>query len=432
MKGRIGQRAFTDHLAADLTAAMDEWAELTGRRYGLIEPYRTEDAERIVVAIGTMADTCLAVVDHLRRQGQRVGCVAITAFRPFPATELATTLGEARAVAVVERTEEPTASWNPLTREVRSALYDRALAGMPVPRLISGSAGLGSRDVAAGDLAAVFETLADPGSMEKHERFVLGIRHPLALEAPPLEIRPAGAYSVRGYSVGGFGSVTTNKLVATLCGDLFGLQVQAYPRYGSEKKGLPTTYFLTVADEPIRGHSELTEVDLVPVHDAAAFRHGAPLAGLVDGGTVFLQSALRDPEAIWASLPAPARAEILARQIRLTAMDSAELARRHAPRPDLTVRMQGVALVGVFLRLAPYAARRGLDDEHLFAALREVLVRYLGKRGTGVVDANLALIREAYASIIDVTAAISSPTARQDGSGSRRPRPSGLPQEVTA
>jgi pyruvate-ferredoxin/flavodoxin oxidoreductase len=283
------------------------------------------------------------------------------------------------------------------------------VAGLPVPEVLSGSAGLGSRDVAAGDLAAVFDHLADDAASAAKPFFVLGIQHPLGLPANRLELRPEGAYSVRGHSIGGFGSVTTNKLVATLCGELFGLRVQAYPRYGSEKKGLPTTYYLTIAEAPIRGHAELHVVDFVPVHDVSAFHHGAPLSGLVDGGTVFLHSPLKDPEAIWATLPAPARSEIVARRIRVTALDTAELARRHAPRPDLTVRMQGVALVGVFLRTSPFATRLGFSDEALFDALRGVLKRYFGKRGGTVVDANLAVIREAYSAIIDVTAAIGAP-----------------------
>jgi pyruvate-ferredoxin/flavodoxin oxidoreductase len=94
------------------------------------------------------------------------------------------------------------------------------------------------------------------------------------------------------------------------------------------------------------------------------------------------------------------------RDIRLVALDSAELARRHAPRPDLMIRMQGVALVGVFLRVAPIAGRFGLDREALLEAVRSQLTRFFGKRGGAVVDANLAVITEAYDGIIDVTAAI--------------------------
>ncbi|MFL5716865.1 MAG: 2-oxoacid:acceptor oxidoreductase family protein, partial [Chloroflexota bacterium] len=340
MKGRIGQRAYTDRIPGELAAAMADWTALTGRPAGVIDAYRCTDASEIVVAMGTMADTAIAVVDHLRAQGRPVGCVAVTSFRPFPVAELVAALRRARTVGVVERTDDPLAAANPLTREVRSSLYDAAAEGVMVPRVLSFSAGLGSRDIAAGDLVAVFDRLAIHGDLpERHA--VLGIRHPLALERIPVDLRPAGSWSLRGHSIGGFGSVTTNKLVATLAGELFDKVVQAYPRYGSEKKGLPTTYFMTAASERIRQHAELDHVDFVPLHDVAAFGQGSPLRGLADGGTVFVQSPLLDPAAIWASIPAAARDEMLARGIRLAALDTATLARARAPRPELVTRMQG-------------------------------------------------------------------------------------------
>ena len=251
---------------------------------------------------------------------------------------------------------------------------------------------------------------------------VLGIRHPLALERVPVDLRPAGAWSLRGHSIGGFGSVTTNKLVATLAGELFDKQVQAYPRYGSEKKGLPTTYYLTIADEPIRLHAELDQVEFVPLHDVSAFGLGDPLAGLTDGGDLFIQSTLVDPQAIWASIPAAVRAELVARRIRVTALDTAGLASAHAPRPELRIRMQGVALVGVFLRVAPFAARAGLDREALMGAVGSRLGRFFGKRGGPVVAANLAVIEAAYDGLIDVSAALGLPT----GLPPARPRPACL------
>ncbi len=405
MKGRIGQRAFYHRLAEELRIAMHEWTTLTGRTYGLIDAYRCDDAETIVVAMGTIADTAIVVVDALRAKGQRAGCVGVTSFRPFPAARLAAALANARAVAVIERTDEPAAADNPLTREVKAALADRASDGASIPKVFSVSAGMGSRDVAAGDIAAVYRWIDRPAAA--NGRFaVLGVRHPLALAREPMEIRPRGAYSLRGHSIGGFGSVTTNKLLAALVGDLFGLHVQAYPRYGSEKKGLPTTYFLTIADEQIRTHAELDQVDFVPLYDVAAFGHGDPLAGLVDGGTLFVQSALTDPTAIWMQIPVAARIRILARGIRVAALDTVGLARQHSPRADLLVRMQGIALVGVFLRLTPFAARNGLEGDRLMAEVRTRLERFFGKRGGQVVDANLAVVREAFDAVIDVTGAL--------------------------
>jgi pyruvate-ferredoxin/flavodoxin oxidoreductase len=343
-----------------------------------------------------------------------VGSVTVTSFRPFPAEALSSALRRARSVAVIERTDEPLAASNPLTREVRSALYEAAAEGVMVPRVLSVSAGLGSRDVAAGDLVAVFDRMAQRRE-PPFAHAVLGIRHPLALERVAVDLRPPGSWSLRGHSIGGFGSVTTNKLVATLAGELFGKVVQAYPRYGSEKKGLPTTYYLTIADGPVRGHAELDRVDFVPLHDVSAFGLGDPLAGLVDGGALFIQSPSVDPEAIWASIPASARAEILARRIHVTALDTAGLAAGAAPTADLRIRMQGVALVGVFLRVAPFAERAGLDRTSLLAAVRERLGRFFGKRGANVVEANMAVITRAYDELIDVTAAIGAPVSSLEG-----------------
>ena len=406
MKGRIAQRAFYDRLSEVTHEAMREWGELTGRHYDLVNPYCCEDAEEILVAMGTIADTAITVVDHLRAQGRRVGCIGVTAFRPFPGAMLAGILRHAQAVAIVERTDEPAAADNPLTRETKAALADLAADGAAVPRVLSVSAGLGSRDVAAGDLIAVFDRLLDTEAVRRQPHVVVGIHHPLALDSHDIDLRPAGAYSLRGHSIGGFGSVTTNKFLATLVGELFHLHVQAYPRYGSEKKGLPTTYYLTIAGEPIRQHNELTHVEFVPLHDVSAFGMGDPLAGLTDGGTVFVQTPLKEPTDIWQSVPADARAQMLARNIRLTALDTAALAAEYAPRPDLVVRMQGVAQVGVFLRVSPFAARAGLDRDALLEAVHKLLPRFFGKRGGGVVEANYAVIERAYDDLIDVTAAI--------------------------
>ena len=414
MKGRIGQRAYYERLRPALDEAFALWASLTGRAYLPVRQHRCSDADEILVSMGTIDDTTEAVVDVLRRDGRPVGSAAVTTFRPFPADDLRRILRKARTVVVVERTDEPAAADNPLTRETKAALYAAAAEGAMVPRVLSVSAGLGSRDVGAGDVAAIFDWAAIHGERDR-DYAVVGIRHPLALVARPIDVRPRGAYSLRGHSIGGFGSVTTNKLIATIVGEVFDKFVQAYPRYGSEKKGLPTTYYLTIADEPIHTHAELERVDLVPLHDVAAFGLGNPLAGLVDGGTLFLQSESTDPGAIWATIPTTSRAEIIRRRIRVTALDTAGLARARSPRPDLVLRMQGIALVGVFLRVSPFAAEAGLDRQALLAAVGERLGRFFGKRGRAVIEANLELVAAAYDGLIDVSAELGLPAGIERG-----------------
>ena len=109
---------------------------------------------------------------------------------------------------------------------------------------------------------------------------------------------------MRGHSVGGFGSVTTNKVIATIAGNVFGKDVQAYPKYGSEKKGLPTTYYLTIADTHIHMHSELEHVDLVCINDPTAILEPAHARrGLVPGGAIFMQSPYAEPDEVWKRIP---------------------------------------------------------------------------------------------------------------------------------
>src|SRR3989337_4594988 len=141
--------------------------------------------------------------------------------------------------------------------------------------------------------------------------------------------------------------------------------------YGSEKKGLPTTYFLTVAEEAIGAHAELKHVDFVPLNNINAFNLGNPLDGLVPGGTVFVQHPSRDPEQVWKSMPKSAQLFIRDQQIRVLALDSVKVAQEVSSRPQLVQRMQGIVLLGVFLRVAPFVAERGLSDEQIYAAIEQ-------------------------------------------------------------
>lgn len=198
---------------------------------------------------------------------------------------------------------------------------------------------------------------------------------------------------MRGHSVGGYGSVTTNKIIATIVGDLFGLQAQAYPMYGSEKKGLPTTYYLTVAQEPIRVHSELKYVDFVPLNDVNAFNLGNPLEGLSQGGTLFLQHHSKNPAEVWASIPRYARDIIRQNNIQVLALDAVKIAEEVAPRPELVQRMQGIVLLGVFLRVFPFIKQRGLGDEEIHASVEKSMRKFFGKRGEQVIQDNLKAVR---------------------------------------
>ena len=407
MKGKIAQRYFYDRIPAIMKRVMDEFYSLTGRRYGMINGYELGDAEYAIVGLGSLIETATATVKYLRRQeGIKVGTLHITSFRPFPGPEIVNALKHVKAVAVVERMDNPTAQSNPLTAEIKAAFADAmsGVQGYPaldhIPAIYSGSAGLGSRDVRPGDFVAVINHMR---TRKEQRFFVLGIQHPLAIAAEQEpDVRPKGAFSMRGHSVGGYGSVTTNKVIATIVGDLFGLQVQAYPMYGSEKKGLPTTYFLTVAEEPIGAHAELKHVDFVPLNNVNAFNLGNPLAGLVLGGTVFVQHQSRDPEQVWKSIPANAKQFIRDNRIRVLALDSVKVAQEVSSHPQLAQRMQGIVLLGVFLRVAPFVTERGLSDEEVYAAIEKSLRKFFGKRGEEVVMENMRAVKRGRSEVIEI------------------------------
>ena len=409
MRGKIAQRYYTDNLARALRVAMEEYAGLTGRRYGLVSGYRMADAELAIVALGTTAETSEAVADYLReRRGLRVGIVHPTVFRPFPGPELVELLKNVSAVAVIERMDNPTAQSNPLTAELKAAFCD-ALTGHPayprvhrIPDIYSGAAGLGSRDVRPADLIAVAELLA-AGDAGRRAFFSLNVDHPTALPTlPGPDIRPPDAFSMRGYSIGGYGSVTTNKVIATVAADLFGLHAQAYPFYGSEKKGLPTNYYLTLAPEPIRTHCEMEQAEFIPLNNINALHLGNPFLGLSKGGIAFLQWSTDDPAALWAQVPINARRSLREAEARIYYLDAARIAREETPRPDLEIRMQGIVLLGIFLRVAPFRERMGIVEEDLLARVESALRKYFGRQSEPVVAANLRCVVRGYREVREV------------------------------
>lgn len=405
MKGKIAQRHFTDMVKPALLESMQKFTELSGRNYDLIDSYMMDDAEYAIIGIGSMIETATTVVDHLRREGRKVGCIHVTCFRPFPGAELASAVSTCKAVAVLERLDDPLSQSNPLTTEFKASIADalQGRAGYPemekVPKIHSGSYGLGSRDVTSGDLVAVYNMLE---SETTPRYFSLGIDHPTALSpVPGFDGRPPGSFSMRGHSIGGFGSVTTNKIIATVSEDLFGKTVQAYPKYGSEKKGLPTNFYLTIADERIMIHHELDILDFIAVQDVNAFLTGNPLKGLRDGGIIFVQSNKESDEEFWNCLPASRRQEMNERNIKVLWLDTAKIAREVTSSVDLVVRMQGIVLLGIFLRSTPFAA--DTPEEELYSSIEKSLRKYFGKRGEQVVQDNLTCVKRGFTEVREIT-----------------------------
>ena len=265
---------------------------------------------------------------------------------------------------------------------------------------ITARPGWGAETCDSGDIIAIFDNMMHDGQ----DYFCVGIKHALALEmTEDPDLRPPHAFSMRGHSVGGFGSVTTNKVIATIGGQVFGKDVQAYPKYGSEKKGLPTTYYLTVADSHIFSHSELEHVDLVVLNDTNALFSGNPLSGMIEGGAIFMQSHFTDPVDVWRRIPRISQKAIREKRLRVFFADMVQIAREVASEADLEMRMQGIVLFGAFLKLTPYASESRMGDEEVYAGVEKALRKYFGKRGEQVVQDNLTCVKRGYSEMQEIT-----------------------------
>jgi pyruvate-ferredoxin/flavodoxin oxidoreductase len=442
-QGVAAQRPFYfDHVVELTDLAFAEFAALTGRRYERAMGYRLDDAEYVLAGQGSVVTNAQLVVDHLRRQGIRVGVLNLTMFRPFPADLVVDLLRGKKGVTVLERTDQPLAVDPPILREVRAAMaqamengraaaraerfqtrypYPRlaAIRAEEIPDFYSAGFGFGSRDLQPGDLVAAVENMLEPG--RKQRQYYLGIdfirrgtRLPklqiwqeqlqdayphlatLALEPARVgSLLPESAISIRIHSVGGWGAITMGKNLVMTAFELAGLQVKANPKYGSEKKGQPTTFYAVLSHEPVLLNAELKHVDVVLSPDANVFRHSNPLAGLSEGGAFVIQSDV-EPAALWASLPATAQREIIARGIRVYLLDGFGIAGEEASDAELRYRMQGAAFMGAFFRVSSLAEREGLGEDRLFAGIRAQMERKFGKLGERVVEDNLRVIRRGY------------------------------------
>jgi pyruvate-ferredoxin/flavodoxin oxidoreductase len=438
-QGIAAQRPFYfDHIADLTDRAFAEYAALTGRRYARATGYRTDDAEWVIAGQGSVVSNAEAVVDHLRAtRGLRIGVLNLTMFRPFPADVIAQLLAGKKGVVVMERTDQPLAVDLPLLREMRAAMSKavengRVTVGTPlpyagiagirgeqVPDFFSACFGLGSRDLQPGDIVAAVDNML-PGNARSRQ-FYLGVDFVRAntqmpklqiwqeklVESYPqlpglavhstgdLNLLPQGSTAVRIHSVGGWGAITMGKNLAMTAFELLGMHIKANPKYGSEKKGQPTTFYAVLAHEPIRLNCELRNVDVVLSPDPNVFRHSNPLDGLAAGGVFVIQSEL-SPESFWQTLPATARQTIRERKITVYVLDAFAIARQEASDVELRYRMQGAAFMGAFFATSPLLAREGASEKSVFAGIRKQLAKKFKSKGDQVVEDNLRVIRRGF------------------------------------
>ena len=442
MQGVVARRNnFAEPVLAFLEESHTEFGRLTGRYYGLLTQYKTEDAETVFISLGSAAENCEAAVDYLRQtRGARVGSIHVNVIRPFPERAMARTLAGKRNAIVLERTDEPMAGDNPLGRDIRTALQKAliiegrpteegfpGIAAHDLPRIFNGVYGLGSRDFRPEHILGAYEYAAS-GRVRSDGRtatdgdsfFVLGVPHPYEVKSDETpSLLPEGAIAVRFHSIGGWGAITTGKNLGAIIGDFndflsarhteldeFGrpkevIHVSANPKYGSEKKGAPTSYFLVVAPDRIRVNCDLRHVDVVLCCDPKAFTHTNPLDGMSEGGALIWESD-ETAEQAWERLPIWARTQILDKKIRVFTLSGFDIARKATNRPDLQLRMQGNAFLGAFFKVSPLLQDFEISNEQFEEVVRNQYQKKFGKLGPAVVESNMEVMTQGFSRVTEI------------------------------
>lgn len=427
--GSVDHRThFVSEVPRFVRAAMDEYAALTGRVYKPVQTFRCDDAEQVVVGLGSVTDDAEAVAEHLRKQGKKVGVVSVKLLQPFPEADLVAALKGKKAVTVLERSEA-----TQLAGFVTQALF-KALEnaketrhpGIPaiksLPKMTTAIFGLGGHDLQPRHLVAAFKNMERGGAplvylgsqffAKNPPPQLAALQERLKAAYPETELMaldtednpqllPDDAIRIRFHSVGGYGTIATGKLLTDILAGVLDLHSKAAPKYGSEKSGAPTNYYITLSPEQVKiTNAELEDVDIVISPDHRVFGHTNPLRGLVEGGTFILQSTCSPLEA-WKELPEQARRTIRARKIKFLVLDGFTVAKHHAPTPELETRMMGIAFIGA---VCGHVERitHGASQEALLAKIRSQISKKFGAKGGAVVEGNLAVMKEGLEATVRV------------------------------
>ncbi len=444
MQSVAAQRPFFfDHIRELTDQAFEEYYHLTGRKYERVMTYKAEDADFLILGQGSVVSSAEAVVDYLRKtRGLKVGVVDLVMFRPFPADYLGRILKGKKGVTILERLDQPLSEDSPIMREVRAVITkciengnnkkDLPYPELPsytsteMPALYTGSFGMGSRDLQPEGIIGAVENMLPQGKHKK--RFYLSIdfirenpftpkqrAHQETIQASYPNVKdlavhgsenpnlmPKDAITVRFHSVGGWGAITTGKNLAMTLFDLLGYDIKANPKYGSEKKGQPTTYYLAAAPEPITINCEYFFVDVVLSPDPNVFKHTNALAGLKNGGVFIIQSERKTADEVWADIPKHYQKIIIESDIHIYYVDGFKIAREEATDPELQLRMQGIAFQGAFFASSPLMKKAGLTDVELIRAIEEQLQHKFGGKGQRVVDDNMRVVKRGFSEVYEI------------------------------
>ena len=395
------------HAVPRLTqSAMDRLAARTGRQYHLVEYHGDPQADRVIVIMGSGAETAIATAQRLNADGARVGVLQIRLYRPFPTPEIIAALpATAQRIAVLDRTKEPGALAEPLFLDITSALGEAVARGhrAELPLVIGGRYGLSSKEFTPAMVAAVYDELA---AERPRPRFTVGITddvtHISLPVGPDLDIMPEGTVGAVFYGLGSDGTVGANKNTIKILGSREGTFAQGYFVYDSKKSGSRTVSHLRFGPAPIRAPYLVSQASFVGCHHMSILERVDILEFAKPGGTLLINAPFR-PEAVWDNLPRSLQQGIIDKNLELYAIDATAVAREAglAGRTNTVLQTCFFAISGV------------MPKDDAIAAVKTSIRKTYGKRGAEVVSKNEAAVDASVSNLhrIEVPDAV---TAQRD------------------
>jgi len=408
---------------------MDRFAELTGRQYRLFDYHGAADAERILILMGSGAETAQETVDHLTAHGEKVGLLKVRLYRPFDAAGLIAALpASVQAIAVLDRAKEPGADGEPLYKDLLTALAQGIASGeapcSTMPRVIGGRYGLSSKEFTPGMVKAVFEEL-------KAERpkngFTIGIHDDLSQTSLPWDEAfrtdaSKKAVSALFYGLGSDGTVSANKNSIKIIGECTELYAQGYFVYDSKKSGAVTVSHLRFGPAPIRSTYLVgnDEAHFVACHQSV-FLERYDMLDKAESGGVFLLNTTAPAEQAWNTLPRRMQQQIIDKRLRFYVIDAYRVAEEAGMGQRINTVMQTCF----------FAISDVLPQAEAIAAIKQAVEKSYGKRGKELVEMNFRAIDHSLANLHQVTV----PAAADSSFERRQPVPGTAPRfvrEVTA
>jgi len=401
-------------------SAMDQFAGLTGRSYHLFDYAGAPDAERVIVVMGSGAETVQETVAHLAAAGERVGVLKARLYRPFAAEAFVAALpATVKHIAVLDRTKEPGATGEPLYQDAVTAISEYWAAG-PVPRVIGGRYGLSSKEFTPAMVKAVYDELS---KIKPKNHFTIGIHDDVTGTSlaydPAFTIETADMTRAIFFGLGSDGTVGANKNSIKIIGEDTPNYAQGYFVYDSKKSGSMTTSHLRFGPRPIHSPYLITAANFVACHQFNFLERFDVLAQ-AGPGAVFLLNSPYGPDEVWDHLPRPTQEQILAKHLRFFVIDAVKVAQ--------AAGMGG--RINTIMQTCFFAVSGVMPRDEAIAAIQHAIEKSYGKRGEAVVHRNF----EAVAQTLDNLHEVQVPKAVSSHIELRLPVPAGAPlfvQELT-